>query len=499
MNNYDVEYILAETASIYAKSEVRKIKDLKFHTSRISIKNICDLLISYIENYKKIFDKTDLEVFRQSLSIISEFVNILFSASDKEKINWELPLINECYRLSSIDFSKREVFIINSTSVDDYKIYYNITRYLFKIIPQKEIKKPIDVFVIPREVDYDITSISLIGHEIGHLILSLNFEEADVEKLVLKFTGDDQKTFDSYDEIQKTSKYIREYLCDKIGEFLFGPVFDIALIKNFCSIPKKKDEFGDEHPCENSRIEKSFENIKNFKSNEEDINQSFISIKESLNIFLYNVESIYPKTDIKSFKLEQMEMITETIYKRIKQKLISSVNIDKNWIKIRSELDSFLPPFEEVNDKIPNIFTPLEIVIAISIYFSGNIFKNKNEYFMYSKKDEDEKINIIKETLIKHMKYAVGLFNVVKVANKNYSKINIEETGLSGTLWQFRKRVTGEKPSPIIVVPTIDPLSQYSQNSIDLRLGTSFLIHKSTRYAHIDPLGINKNKIIANH
>ncbi|MCP5108421.1 MAG: dCTP deaminase [bacterium] len=51
----------------------------------------------------------------------------------------------------------------------------------------------------------------------------------------------------------------------------------------------------------------------------------------------------------------------------------------------------------------------------------------------------------------------------------------------------MRTRVIGGKKAALTVIPSIYPKAQYGNNSVDLRLGSYFLIHKPSKYTHISP------------
>jgi len=486
---------LGSIASTYINLSLEKIKNLKYHTPKKSIKNLCDDLISFLKKYEPPIDNIDLIDLNQKLLTISDFVNLLSSASIKEKVSWELPLIHECYDICNIDFNKREVFVINSPEINNYGVHYNVAKYLSRILPKSKDYEPIDIFILPPEVEYDMSYISLIGHEIGHsVLLNRGFDDKSIVSHILGYLpkDQDQLSTDDMEMAAKISSYIKEYVCDYIGRVLFSPIFDLALIKSFCSSPTSKTNLGESHPSEYSRIKESFKKIGEYKSENKIINKAFESISKGLEIIHPDNNKIYYQDTIGEDLLKTIQLIATKIYEMIIPKLKPIKNIVDNWERIRKELDASRPPFEEVSDKIPKIFKPIELVVNMSIYFQGNIYKIANEFYKKSKKEEKEKTIIIGNTLIKHMHYVISLYDLINSAYKiRIKKLNMEDSDLSETLWKFRSRITGGQPSPIVIIPTIDPINQYGDNSVDLRLGTTFLIHKPTRYSHIIPFEIN--------
>ena len=55
-------------------------------------------------------------------------------------------------------------------------------------------------------------------------------------------------------------------------------------------------------------------------------------------------------------------------------------------------------------------------------------------------------------------------------------------------MWDYRNRlVGGNKDGAFNIVPSIYPGVQFGTNSVDIRLGSYFLIHRPSKYAHISP------------
>ena len=116
-------------------------------------------------------------------------------------------------------------------------------------------------------------------------------------------------------------------------------------------------------------------------------------------------------------------------------------------------------------------------------HHSKEYIQKNNEFIKYSSKSINEYINILKQHLI----YAIGIYKFTKKAHDLYKKDFVKED-LKPTLWSFReKKFTNTFKGSFSIVPTIYPKVQYAQNSVDIRLGSYFLVHKPSFYTHISP------------
>ncbi|MCG6552044.1 MAG: dCTP deaminase [Candidatus Magnetominusculus sp. LBB02] len=167
-------------------------------------------------------------------------------------------------------------------------------------------------------------------------------------------------------------------------------------------------------------------------------------------------------------------------------KITQSKPLDEMWKLVEPELNAFRPPFESVSHSKPDVISPIEAVTAVSIYYHGKHYKEHSDFYKETLKSDETKIPILHKKLIDHLKYAISIYDFVKVSNDGYcQKLNYDS--LADTLWLKRIHKEGGTPNPLVVTPSIDPKEQYSQNSVDLRLGTSFLLNKLTNYTHLTP------------
>jgi deoxycytidine triphosphate deaminase len=483
-----IPHMIREMARSYIEVELGKILHLKSQKIPGFVKELCDDLTMYLKDKEEtIIDKEDLITMRTDLLAISEIINLLLLSSPGKSSWWALPLIQQCYEICEIDFSRRHILIIHSPEIGDYIVYPNIVDALPYYIIQDKEYKPIDVFTIPSEAGFDISSIALIGHEIGHIYWQIHPEK--IEETIKSHFREAKKYMDynlfNIDEFKKKEDrvilHIEEYLCDHLGSNLLGPAFDLAFLKFFCSLPSQNIS-SETHPPGQKRIEMAFNRLKSVSLNAGKLKDEFDKI----------IESVSPLIDEPVSKLSNEDEVNLElalkIYNHSPLKTFQETwDIKKIWEKVKPELDSFRPPFEKVSEQLPEIISPVEAIVGTVIYFYGGGFYKSNEYFLKSICDESTRINTLRNTFIKHTRYSISLYNFTKAAHQNYEKCNFNSPEWEASLWKLRKRIAGGESNPVIVVPTIDPEYQYGGNSIDLRLGTSFLIHKPTRYTHISP------------
>ncbi len=479
--------MLNEIAKSYIESELEKINSLSFQRMPDFVKRICRDLISYLEQSKDVKDRADLIALRMDLLLISDIVDILLLASSSKSSWWALPLIRECYTQCGIPFEERNILIIHSHEIGDYGVYSDIVSFFPFELASKN--KPIDVFKIPAEASYDIASIALIGHEVGHVYWNIDtnfsliknaviphFEKADL------FNRDQRKK-----KINRFKAHIEEYLCDKVGAYLLGPAFDLALLKLFCS-QATENSGGETHPPEKSRIEQAFRRFKSCQANEEKLKEAIDKTAKVLDgIHNPTLKDDQLSKDNQSQNNDQplQHLAIEIFQNSSLKNFEEEKDINEIWKKVTPELDAFRPPFEKVSDKVPVTISPIETVIASCIYYHGKTYYRTNDYFLRNTEDDTVKNNLFRKTLVNHIKYSISLYSIVSSAHKKYC--NFGTTQWKNSLWKMRERTSGGKLNPLIIVPSIDPEHQYGENSVDLRLGTSFLITKPSRYTHIDP------------
>jgi len=479
--------IIKEIAHTYIEAELSKIESLLSQNIPDYMKKFCSEMSHYLTKLEEnVWDKPDLLDLRSKLQFISEFINLLLGYSQGKPSWWALPLIHQCYELCQIDLNDRHVLIIHSPVSDSYQVYTDIIIDYLTFDFSEDYK--FDIFVIPQEASYDLASIALIGHEVGHVYWQKHHEK--IKKHIDAYFKGDKKFQEANlftsNELKESKKriaaHIEEYLCDRVGSHLLGPAFDFALLKLFCSSPSSLNDSGSEtHPPEQNRIDMAFDRLCSITSSTEELN-------EGLKNIIAKIKSLNDKKLLDFKKDETAQKLTNKIFESHSiQGFLAKWRIEEIWEKVKPELDAFRPPVEKVNDGIPEIISPIESIIGTVIYYYGGYYLTSNEYFQKSISEENSKKSTLRKSLINHVKYSINLYNFVKAANILYRNIDFRSEKLKSTLWIWRKRIYGGDSNPLVVIPTIDPERQYGTNGIDLRLGSSFLVHKPTRYTHIIP------------
>jgi dCTP deaminase len=191
---------------------------------------------------------------------------------------------------------------------------------------------------------------------------------------------------------------------------------------------------------------------------------------------------------IKTSDDEFSERVAETILQQTN--LNSPYNeeyIDQAWELVSPELNAFRPPFEKVSTGVPELISPTLAVTITSIYFYGRCYEKYNDYYLHSEESDEQKLEVLRGRMGEHLRYAISVYDFVKVAQRDFCGNGFDVKELDTTLWVMRARQAGSDANPFVVTPTTAPKSQYSSNSVDLRLGTSFLINKTTGHTHISP------------
>jgi len=140
-------------------------------------------------------------------------------------------------------------------------------------------------------------------------------------------------------------------------------------------------------------------------------------------------------------------------------------------------------------------------LIASIIYFHTEQFEH-NEFLSGDDKSDGErkqkKIEVLGQKIIDHVHYSISLYGFVKSIRKKPSDIELTDIQ-KHTLWFRRQKLENKNPAAFVVVPTTDPKPQYGQNSVDLRLGCSFLVSVPSRYTYIDPEPKKGSQPLQNH
>lgn len=480
--------IYKDAARSFVYAEVEKIDSILNQNYPEFIKNKCRRIRSRLySDVEKIWDQTDLLEFRSLLDFAAELIDTFLTSNQSKSSWWAMALINECYDRCGISRDDREILIIHylNSSREGYRVFPDLLSLpgLGKIISSDKI---VDIFYIPSEAKHDIASIALIGHEFGHIYWSRHYKEIAgvINEAFSKKTKEDLWNFTELGlRREKIASHIEEFLCDKIGRYLLGPAFDFALLKLFVGSQNNGQSLT--HPPEKSRIERSLQSLDTFQTNETITNKAIQKLGEYFEELRKECSS--DDNDAQSEDEKFSRSLADSM------KLPGDMGnpctietINENWDEIVPELDAFRPPFEKVSLEKPKAISPISAVIITSLYYYGKQFKSSNEYYIKNDKDEASKEEVIRTKLVEHLRYAISLYDFVKGAQEKYCGVNFDAKMIHPTLWSMRERVT-EAPNPFVVIPSTSPASQYSSASVDLRLGNSFLVNKTTRYTHITP------------
>ncbi|KJU87314.1 Deoxycytidine triphosphate deaminase [Candidatus Magnetobacterium bavaricum] len=494
-----MENLFSEIAYSFVHAQLSKINVLSHTNIPLDMKTICVNLKYYLEDkLEHIVDENDLIELRNKLTPISEFLNLLIKTTPTKSSCWALPLIKECLQrlnMKNDDSKKRDILIIHSIESDAFLVYCDIvTIYLRNILKNGALLNiKVDVYAIPVEVKYDLSSISIVAHEVGHIYYrTLSDSMKQVATKIIN-DNDDLKTLLSaldlytHDKIKMILSQIQEYVCDQIGRFLLGPSFDYALLKYFCSYSHDKKFIETAtHPSMASRIRQSKDSLESFTTNNDVVNECIKHMNENIGQFKKTLEDISDKMQTETGKIAKD--IALNIYNSFNlEQLWTPEYIEQSWKRIIPELNAFRPPFEVVTNNKPVLITPIEAVVIASIYYHGEYFKKNNNYYINTK-DIKVKDNNMRLRLTEHLRYAISLYDFVNSAQEQFSSVDCFDTeSLKYTLWEMRERETNAEINSFVVVPTISPNKQYSPDSVDLRLGQFFLVRKLSNFTHISP------------
>jgi len=441
---------------------------------------------------KNISDKTDFITFKSKGINLLRRLSVLLQTT-KLPSQWAHSLLKDCYIKTGIDTNQREILIAQSPenmsldSSEGFGIYINFFREIdaFFHIKQQENEKIFDIYVLPNEIKYDFTSLPIFGHEIGHILCSKYIQL--INPIIIKNINSDSKIrsilemgtnsalYQQSEIVKRIFSITQEYFCDEIGASLFGLAFDLANSRLLAMQQSNKGQ--NKHPPNEFRANKSLSRIRAY-ANKSEIFSRF------LNQFLMDC------TIEDSFQFQEKEFVekaVEEIITAIKENyniLNTDVNISIIWEKISKELNCFRPPIEVIDTERIQFNTPIEMVIG-SIIYNYNIdnIEKCNEYYNNSNDKAYDKLKFIRNIINEHLIYSLNLSEFASSINTRYpfDKEKLPE------LWSWRLRKAGGKENPLIILPSLYPNSQYSQNAVDIRLGCYFLVHKPTRYTHLSP------------
>lgn len=467
-------------------------------------------------------DAKDLDLFQTIAGYLLQLLGLFHNAANSRSSAWALPLIRQCYIRLGLDPTKRTILIIHHDEVDGYSVYSDIIGIMrdYNITNHKK-TLPIDIFNIPRIGLTDLGLISLIGHECGHVYIQQNVDISNLDGIddYIEEVFENCETAagqgDLFDECKipyaklienerrkfrdRLSAHIEEYFCDFIGRVLLGPAFDIALIKLLSS---DESSGSNSHPPEANRVKESLDNLSSWSiiSSPSPVAACIESIHTSLtsafnpNNFRSPLASIENEVNDAAIKLANQIQATE----KVKLGTIASASeLSVQWDLIEPELRSFRPPIESTQAFPPPVIQPIYAVIVSSLYFYGEWFKGRSykdqifEGHIFYKENrrlsEQEKTEIIKSRLSEHLAFSISIFDSLEKARAHKQLGLTDKPDLDSTVWALRTRVEGGKDAAFIATPNFDPMSQYGTNSVDLRLGSHFLIHRPPRYTHIQP------------
>jgi dCTP deaminase len=478
-----------EIARSIVDSQLSKINDINLQRFPDLIrKRLLELGHKLKEKSERIVDRLDLIELKAQINFVSHLIDLFLEASPSRSSWWAMSLIRECYDKCNIDPDQRHILIIHSISSENYSIAPDVLSFLPPDLKASAgPDKPVDIFVIPSEARYDIASIALIGHEVGHVYWKINYQllaKTLSEEFINKYgSGTLFTQAQLQDKRKRIAAHIQEFLCDSLGRCMMGPAFDFALLKHFFASPQDQNSSSTTHPPELSRVHQSYQSLKSFTSANDAVKECLVAMVTSVADFETDL-SLFTKTTDDEFS----EQVADTIHQKtgLTSPFDSNV-LDEIWSVVATELNAFRPPFESVNSDPPKLIPPTAAVVATSLYYYGKFFEKENEYYIHSKESSEQRFEILRVRLCEHLRYAISLYDFVKIAQQEFCGPGLAVKELKATLWPMRQRQIGGKSNPFVVTPSTNPLTQYSSTSVDLRLGTTFLLNKTSGYTHISP------------
>jgi dCTP deaminase len=480
--------ILTDIAASYLSTQLAKAKKLRSRVYQSQLQDFCNQIVEYLDSPHDIEDLEDLIALKESLSAVSEIMNLISLANPEKSSWWAFPLIRQCYELCKIDYKNRHILIIHTDMIEEFVVYPDITTFLPFII--KRPCGPIDVFTIPATSNFELSSIALVGHEVGHIYWTVHFDSIATTvgtwaNGLDKYKGLD--LFTSADVQEKTevlSSRLEEHLCDHVGWYLFGPAYDVAFLKEFCST--RSESSNKKFSLDIERMQKAVERLKrvpiDFKLGTE-LGKTITGVVDQVALLVPEEQTC--ADDSPDAKLRRQ------IYDSFGPgSPCNHLNFELAWNQTKAELDGFRPPFEVVGSGAPIPINPVDAVVAAVFYYHSGVFTDTNDFYRSATHlSEKRRCDFIRKILIRHLQYAIelnGVYRRTECEQKNEEKPNWEKMAKE-TLWGWRARVEKGIKSPLIVVPTTDPVNQYNQSTVDLRLGPVFLVHRTTRYTHVSP------------
>ncbi len=489
-NGYFYDFAESIFGTCIYKLDIIKSMDIPALTS--FLENIQNFLKTEMEN---IDDRLDLIAFRSLASNILQLLGILVNTKNKSA-QWIGPLLREFYSKIGLNMDDRLILVAQSPGTilhetsEGFAVYVDILNSLKPGLPKDIIpSEKLDIFVVPSEAQFDLFSLAILGHEIGHVFWKEYFTDFNAilikyynEYRITKDKGSDRSLFSPPEGKEMFFSHIQETFCDEIGRKIFDAVFDLSMLKIMCLKSWNSQQGSKTHPPLKFRIAQSFSKLIEFSKNllDKELNSYIIRFLDDFR---------FCKCDV---NYDKRDTITDAIADLLNAQSIrelpicrEQINIAQIWKGISTELNAFRPPMELVNEDDPVPFKPTEIVIGVILYYYNYLyFEKHNEYYLTSDEEEEIKRKKIKDILKSHLMYAISLYDFVQKAKGLFQ---FKKEDIKNTLWDLRTRKIGGKIAALAVVPSIYPKAQYGQNSVDLRLGSYFLILKPSKYTHISP------------
>jgi len=485
-----------EAAYSIIQSEREKVNRIRRKQVPSDLEVTVDVIAEFLDRATvEVEDAYDLKALRSKLAVISFYLETVVRSLEDLGSWWALPLIRECYTACGIDPGTRTIMIVQAKENETYSVIPNIIGILRRqidLLGDSETSRVwerwerdhplIDIFTVPSEARYDISSIAMIGHEVGHIYWVV---AANRNFLVRETAarGTDVST-----------PHLEEYLADEVARFLLGPAFDFALVKLLVSMPGDAKLGCASHPATEGRIRRCLESLAAYRitatselsaseyMRHEEVDSCLNALIEALEKVVGPASQIRHEPDAS----EQMaaKLIANDGFRH--KRAGFDLSLLEIWRVVRPELDAMRPPFERVDRSVPTPISPRQAVIGVSLYYYSGAFATKhNAYFANARGDPAERTAFIRQTLVSQLEYAVGLYDFVASAQRRYCRDLREDDSWDRTLWNMRARGGEKARAELAIVPTIHPRSQYGPQSIDLRLGTSFRINRLTKFAYI--------------
>lgn len=485
-----------DIAEGYKAGEVDRLEKIKAAHGTQSMRDICGLLAENLD-CNSVEDATDLSTYTSRFFTIQEFSSLLYEARPKNSCRWALPLLKECYEKCGIDEKNREILTRKGVYPYDYAIVID----LFQSVSTSTTFPKIDIITIPHNADFDISSISIVGHEVAHVLFQQHQEEFSfivldkVKNIILDEKGLNKESTITeavrIEYIKRANLFFEracEHFCDLVGHRIFGVAFDLSLLRSFLTLPEPEKDPGG-HPSPLHRMNLAYKRLSDAAQSCTSPDAK-IALVKTITMLTQKCEQL-AQVKISDDDLHCYQIALDLLETQNKPQ-INKTLLEQAWAKVCPELDGFRPPFETVSSDLPEPILPSEIISAASVYSYGGAYE-KNSFYVNSELDDEEKHLTLRNILIKHACYAISLYDFVKSSSKKMREDTNLPTKLDRTLWRFRSRESGGSKAELIVTPSIAPGAQYSVNSIDLRLGSSFLINKPSRFTHISPHKVCKD------